>query len=165
MPVRYNGSVARVNFGPVSAARVRRWLRRGAFDLLHIHEPLSPSIALLALWAAEQPVVATFHSASPGPAPLQLAGAMLRAGLEKLDAAVAVSESARQVVQHLGRDAMVIPNGLRVADFAGRRRVAERPVTRPPRVVFLGRAEESRKGPTCCLRPCRWSAPRSATSS
>ena len=146
VPVRYNGSVARVNFGPVSAARVRRWLRRGAFDLLHIHEPLSPSIALLALWAAEQPVVATFHSASPRSRPLQLAGAVLRAGLEKLDAAVAVSESARLVVQHLGRDAMVIPNGLRVDDFAGRLRVAEGPVTRPPRVVFLGRTEESRKG-------------------
>ena len=26
VPVRYNGSVARVTFGPVSAARVRRWL-------------------------------------------------------------------------------------------------------------------------------------------
>jgi phosphatidylinositol alpha-mannosyltransferase len=39
MPVRYNGSVARVNFGPLSAARVGRWLRKGRFDVLHIHEP------------------------------------------------------------------------------------------------------------------------------
>ena len=65
MPVRYNGSVARVNFGPFSAARVRRWLRKGRFDVLHIHEPITPSISLLALWAAEQPVVATFHAAMP----------------------------------------------------------------------------------------------------
>ena len=63
--VRYNGSVARVNFGPLSAARVRRWLRAGRFDLLHIHEPITPSIALLALWAADVPVVATFHTATP----------------------------------------------------------------------------------------------------
>ena len=52
MPVPYNGSVARVNFGPLSAARVRRWLRNGRFDLIHIHEPITPSISLLALWAA-----------------------------------------------------------------------------------------------------------------
>src|SRR5262245_48252897 len=42
VPVPYNGSVARVNFGPLSAARVRRWIREGGFDLLHIHEPATP---------------------------------------------------------------------------------------------------------------------------
>ena len=146
VPLRYNGSVARVNFGPRSAARVRRWLRDGAFDLLHIHEPVSPSIALLALWAAEQPVVATFHSATPRSRTLQVAGGLLQAALEKLDAAVAVSESARQVVQHLGRDALVIPNGLRVADFANRPKVDRTSSARPPRIVFLGRTEEPRKG-------------------
>ena len=73
VPVRYNGSVARVNFGPLSAARVRRWLRKGDFDLLHIHEPITPSISLLALWAAEQTVVATFHAATPRSRSIQLA--------------------------------------------------------------------------------------------
>ncbi|MBA2463508.1 MAG: glycosyltransferase, partial [Nocardioidaceae bacterium] len=54
--VPYNGSVARVSFGPVVAARVRRWLKEGDFDVLHLHEPATPSISLLALWAAECPV-------------------------------------------------------------------------------------------------------------
>src|SRR4051812_41602145 len=98
VPVRYNGSVARVNFGPLSAARVRRWLRKGDFDLLHIHEPITPSISLLALWAAEQPVVATFHAATPRSRSMQLAGGVLRAAIEKIDAGIAVSESARNVV-------------------------------------------------------------------
>jgi phosphatidylinositol alpha-mannosyltransferase len=146
VPVRYNGSVARVNFGPRSAARVRHWVRNGAFDLLHIHEPVSPSVALLALWAAEQPVVATFHSAGLRSRTLQVAGGLLRAALEKLDAAVAVSESARQVVQHLGRDALVIPNGLRIADFADRSKVDRPASAGPPRIVFLGRTGEPRKG-------------------
>ena len=44
----YNGSVARLSFGPVSAARVRRWLRDGEFDVLHVHEPVAPSLSLLA---------------------------------------------------------------------------------------------------------------------
>ncbi|HVH23294.1 MAG TPA: glycosyltransferase family 4 protein [Pseudonocardia sp.] len=146
VPVRYNGSVARVNFGPLSAARVRRWLREHAFDLLHLHEPVTPSISLLALWAADQPVVATFHTATPRSRSMQLAGGVLRAAIEKLDAGIAVSESARLVViQHLGRDALVIPNGLRVADFA---RAADPPDSGhgKPRLVFLGRTDEPRKG-------------------
>src|SRR6266508_2029860 len=49
VPVRYNGSVARLQFGPVSAARVRRWLRDGHFDVLHLHEPVAPSVYLLAV--------------------------------------------------------------------------------------------------------------------
>ena len=62
VPVPYNGSVARLNFGPLSAARVRRWLREGEFDVLHIHEPATPSLSLLACWAAIGPIVATFHT-------------------------------------------------------------------------------------------------------
>ena len=37
--VPYNGSVARVTFGPVSYARARRWLAEHDFDVLHLHEP------------------------------------------------------------------------------------------------------------------------------
>jgi phosphatidyl-myo-inositol alpha-mannosyltransferase len=147
MPVPYNGSVARVNFGPLSAARVRRWLRNGRFDLVHIHEPITPSISLLALWAAELPVVATFHAATPRSRSMRLAGGVLRAAIEKIDVGIAVSESARNVVvQHLGRDAVVIPNGIRFDDFA-RRPIAGSPrPSQQPRLVFIGRLDEPRKG-------------------
>jgi phosphatidylinositol alpha-mannosyltransferase len=61
--VPYNGSVARLNFGPISAARVRRWLKEGDFDVLHVHEPMTPSLSLLAVMASDVPIVATFHTA------------------------------------------------------------------------------------------------------
>ena len=150
MPVPYN--VARVNFGPLSAARVRRWLRNGKFDLIHIHEPITPSISLLALWAAERPVVATFHTATPRSRSMQLASGVLRAAIEKIDAGIAVSESARSVVvQHLGRDAVVIPNGIRFDDFAQRRPNTQHGAGSPqpakqPRLIFIGRLDEPRKG-------------------
>lgn len=147
VPVPYNGSIARVNFGPLSAARVRRWLHNGAFDLIHVHEPITPSISVLALWAADVPVVATFHTATPRSRTMQLAGSALRASIEKIDAGVAVSESARNVVvQHLGRDAVVIPNGLAYADFAGQVNATGWRGGSRPRVTFLGRVDEPRKG-------------------
>ena len=143
VPVRYNGSIARVNFGPLSAARVRRWLASRELDVVHIHEPITPSIALLALWAAERPVVATFHTATPRSRTMQLAGGVLRSAIEKIDAGIAVSESARHVVvEHLGRDAVVIPNGFWFDDFAA----PGRAVRERPRLVFLGRGDEPRKG-------------------
>ncbi len=64
VPVPYNGSMASMQFGPVSAARVRRWLREGHFDVVHVHEPASPSVSLLVCMIAKGPVVATFHAAT-----------------------------------------------------------------------------------------------------
>ena len=45
VPVPYNGSVARLAFGFLSASRVRRWLKDGDFDVLHVHEPAAPSLS------------------------------------------------------------------------------------------------------------------------
>ena len=62
--IPYNGAVARVLFGPIAFSRVRQWISSGDFDILHLHEPAIPSISLLACWAAEGPMVGTFHAAA-----------------------------------------------------------------------------------------------------
>ena len=59
VPVPYNGSMAGVQFGLVSAARARRWLREGRFDVVHVHEPASVSLSLLVCMIADGPIVAT----------------------------------------------------------------------------------------------------------
>ena len=148
VPVRYNGSVARLNFGPVTAARVGRWLERGDFDVLHLHEPVTPSIALLALWAAEGPVVATFHTSNLRSRAMQAAYPLLRPSLEKILARIAVSEDARRTVTtHLGGDAVVIPNGVNVARFAeAPAHPAWTGTAGAPTLAFLGRIDEPRKG-------------------
>ncbi|KQU68760.1 glycosyltransferase family 4 protein [Phycicoccus sp. Root101] len=148
VPVRYNGSVARLNFGPVTAARVGRWLERGEFDVLHIHEPVTPSIALLALWSAEGPVVATFHTSNLRSRAMQAAYPLLRPSLEKINGRIAVSEDARRTVTtHLGGDAVVIPNGVNVSRFADATpNPAWTGTEQAPTLAFLGRIDEPRKG-------------------
>jgi phosphatidylinositol alpha-mannosyltransferase len=148
VPVKYNGSVARLTFGPVSAGRVRRWLAEGEFDLLHIHEPVTPSLSLLALWAASGPVVATFHTANLRSRAMQAAQPLLRPSLEKISARIAVSEDARRtLVEHLGGDAVVIPNGVYVSRFADARCDPRWEGTDSrPTVAFVGRLDEPRKG-------------------
>ncbi|MFN8098464.1 MAG: glycosyltransferase family 4 protein [Dermatophilaceae bacterium] len=148
VPVRYNGSVARLNFGPVTAARVNRWLAEGDFDVVHIHEPVTPSAGILALWAASGPIVATFHTSNLRSRAMQAAYPVLRPSLEKITGRIAVSEDARRTVTtHLGGDAVVIPNGVRVAAFAEAERDPRWTGTpERPTVAFLGRIDEPRKG-------------------
>jgi phosphatidylinositol alpha-mannosyltransferase len=146
VPVPYNGSVARVNFGPLSAARVRRWLREGEFDVLHLHEPMTPSLSVLACWAASGPIVATFHTANLRSRAMLAAYPILEPALEKIGARVAVSEDARRtLVEHIGGDAVLIPNGVHVDRFAA---ATARPEWRGEAgtVGFIGRLDEPRKG-------------------
>ncbi|SHG64551.1 phosphatidylinositol alpha-mannosyltransferase [Jatrophihabitans endophyticus] len=146
VPIPYNGSVARLQFGLVSAARVRRWLRDGAFDVVHVHEPAPPSLSLLTCMIHDGPLVATFHAATVRSRFLAMFDTVLQPFLEKISGKIAVSAAARQViVEHLGGDAVVIPNGVAVDHYAG----AE-PLPGYPRaggtVGFIGRYDEARKG-------------------
>ena len=146
VPVPYNGSVARLSFGFISATRVRRWIREGDFDVLHVHEPASPSLGLLACWAAIGPIVATFHASIERSRAMTAAYGILQTALEKVSARIAVSERAREtLVEHLGGDAVLIPNGVRVAAFRGDRRLAGWPGDGGT-IGFLGRIDEPRKG-------------------
>ncbi len=148
VPVRYNGSVARLTFGPVTGARVAKWLENGRFDVLHLHEPVTPSASVLALWASEGPTVATFHTSNLRSRAMQAAYPLVRASLEKIGGRIAVSEDARRTVTtHMGGDAVVIPNGVYVDRFASAA-TDPRWVGSPdrPTVAFLGRMEEPRKG-------------------
>ncbi|GAA2394751.1 glycosyltransferase family 4 protein [Streptomyces glaucosporus] len=154
VPVPYNGSVARLNFGFLSAARVRRWVHEGAFDVLHIHEPATPSLSLLACWAAQGPIVATFHTSNPRSRAMIAAYPILQPALEKISARIAVSEYARRtLVEHLGGDAVVIPNGVDVSFFAGAEPRAEwQGSGEADTIGFIGRIDEPRKGLPVLMR-------------
>jgi phosphatidylinositol alpha-mannosyltransferase len=89
--IPYNGAVARVLFGPIAFARVRQWIAQGNFDILHLHEPAIPSISLLACWAAEGPMVGTFHAAAKRQKAIFAIGPILEPVIEKLSARIAVS--------------------------------------------------------------------------
>jgi len=142
--IPYNGAVARVLFGPIAFARVRQWIAQGDFDILHLHEPAIPSISLLTCWAAEGPMVGTFHAAAKRQKAIFAIGPILEPVIEKLSARIAVSEAARETLtEHLETDAVVIPNGI----YADRYRdgVAQEK-WQGNTLGFIGRFEEPRKG-------------------
>ena len=146
VPIPYNGSVARLRFGPATHRKVKRWLMDGQFDVLHLHEPNAPSLSMLALQAAEGPIVATFHTSTTKSLTLSVFQGILRPYHEKIVGRIAVSDLARRwQMEALGSDAVEIPNGVDVASFANAARLDGYP--RPGlSVLFLGRYDEPRKG-------------------
>ena len=157
VPVPYNGSMASFQFGLVSAARARRWLREGRFDVVHVHEPASVSLSFLVCMIARGPIVATFHAASTRSKMLAALGPWGRPWLEKISGRIAVSDFARRLqVEHLGGDAVVIPNGVHVPAFAaGPSLPGYARGEGGPTVGFLGRYDEPRKGLPVLLEAMR----------
>ena len=160
----YNGSVARLSFGFLSVSRVRRWIKEGGFDVLHVHEPAAiPSLSLLACWVADGPIVATFHTAIPRSR--AAAGRPTRCcapALEKINGRIAVSEAARTtLVEHIGGDAVLIPNGVTTRRYA---KADPLPGWPGPggAIGFLGRMDEPRKGLHVLLKAFEMLGPRAA---
>jgi phosphatidylinositol alpha-mannosyltransferase len=144
LAIPYNGAVARILFGPIAFARVRQWIAQGDFDLLHLHEPAIPSISLLACFAAEGPMVGTFHASAKRQKAIFAIGPILEPVIEKLTARIAVSEAARSTLtEHLETDAIVVPNGI-YAKRLSSGSVDER--WSGASIGFIGRFEEPRKG-------------------
>ncbi|TRW84790.1 glycosyltransferase family 4 protein [Mycolicibacterium sp. 018/SC-01/001] len=146
VPIPYNGSVARLRFGPATHRKVKKWLQQGDFDVLHLHEPNAPSLSMLALNIAEGPIVATFHTSTTKSLTLTVFEPILRPMHEKIVGRIAVSDLARRwQMEALGSDAVEIPNGVDVASFATAPMLEGYP--RPGRsILFLGRFDEPRKG-------------------
>ncbi|BBZ44778.1 glycosyltransferase family 4 protein [Mycobacterium parmense] len=151
VPIPYNGSVARLRFGPATHRKVKKWLADGGFDVLHLHEPNAPSLSMLALNIAEGPIVATFHTSTTKSLTLSVFQGILRPMHEKIVGRIAVSDLARRwQMEALGTDAVEIPNGVDVESFASAQRLPGYP--RPGRtVLFLGRYDEPRKGMSVLL--------------
>ena len=149
----YNGSVARIALGPRPAARVRRWIRDGEFDVLHLHEPMSPSVTLLACYAALGPIVGTFHMSAERSRAYSAAAPYLDGPMDKIRARIAVSDRAREtLVENVGGDAVLIPNGVTVSNYANAAPLPGHGRGIGNRLGFLGRIDEPRKGLSVLLQ-------------
>lgn len=143
-PVKFNGSTARIAFGTRARRDLERIFEEHRFDVLHLHEPLIPSISLLATrW--DVPKVATFHAASARSLGYALARPWLARRLSTISVRIAVSEAAERLVsRYFPGEHVRIPNGLDVSTFRDAK-PDESLLTLKPFVLFVGRPEP-RKG-------------------
>jgi phosphatidyl-myo-inositol alpha-mannosyltransferase len=139
-----NASLPNIIIGPRSVLRVKRVLERERFDLIHVHEPMTPVLSIGALALTRSPVVATFH-ASGELSWTKLGMPLWGFLLDRIDVRIAVSERARATAeQYAPAPYEVIPNGVLIPPEAD-------PSHRENRILFVGR-QEARKGLPVMLR-------------
>jgi phosphatidylinositol alpha-mannosyltransferase len=139
-----NGSLPNIILSPRAFFRIRRVLERERFDVVHLHEPMTPIPCVATLAVARTPLVGTFH-ASGELAWLRPARPMWGFLLDRLDHRIAVSEQARDsAARWFPGEYEIVPNGVVIPDGAD-------PGERADRVVFVGR-QEQRKGLHVLLR-------------
>ncbi len=138
-----NGAVSNLSIFPEGLVRMRRELRSGAYDVIHVHEPPAPLISWDANTFRGAPVVGTFHAYATKPVPNHVASLLgARRVFNQLSARIAVSEAAAWTGRRwFGGDYTIVPNGV---DVAAAHQGPKTP-SAELRLLFVGRAEE-RKG-------------------
>lgn len=152
-----NGAVSNMAITPSSVYALRRALRDGGYDVLHIHEPVVPLLGWDALLSAgELPMVGTFHTYSEnaltnGVAAVGLGG---RRRINRLQVRIAVSEAAAWTARRFyGGRYRIVPNGVRIPRASELAAGAEPSAAGDPelKILFIGAAVE-RKGLPVLLR-------------
>jgi phosphatidyl-myo-inositol alpha-mannosyltransferase len=147
-PVRipYQGTVAPIGLSPLSVGRVGDALREFRADVVHAHEPLTPSTSMFATLRARAPVVGTFHAYAERSGLLTVAAPILRPVWRRLRVRIAVSEAAARFVETRFEGAVrIVPNGCDVELFAK----AEPAQGLPPgrRLLWVGRLDRQKGFP------------------
>ena len=147
-----NGAVSNLAHTPTAIARLRRELRSGQFDVVHVHEPVTPVVGWDVLTSADAPLVGTFHCYSESRPPHAIASLMgARRKLNHLAVRIAVSEAAAWTGRRFyGGDYRIIPNGVALPEDGvpgPRLRAPDEPLE----IAFVGQAVE-RKGLPILLR-------------
>ncbi|MGH2982541.1 MAG: glycosyltransferase [Solirubrobacterales bacterium] len=138
-----NGAISNISPFPDAVTTMRRELRDGGYDVVHVHEPLAPMLGWDAMFSTSAPVVGTFHAYSTKGLPNHLATLLgARRGFNKLAARIAVSEAAAWTGRRwFGGEYAIVPNGVDVDSAPAGPKTPSNEL----RVLFVGRPEE-RKG-------------------
>ena len=139
-PVYANGSQARLTIGVGLRRRMRKVLRRGRYDIVHVHSPLTPMLPLLAIEEADVPVVGTFHTYFDRSRGYSVLNDFFQRRLDMLAAAICVSHSTTVALErYFSAPWRIIPNGIDTDVFHPS--VGAPPAIRKdvPSILFLGR--------------------------
>jgi phosphatidyl-myo-inositol alpha-mannosyltransferase len=139
-PVYANGSQARITLGWHLRRDLRRVLRQGKYDIVHVHSPLTPVLPVLAIEEADCPVVGTFHTYFDRSFGYTVGRRFSQKRLDMLSAAIAVSNSTTVALnRYFDADWQIIPNGIDTDVFHPSAPPPPGISNDTPNILFLGR--------------------------
>jgi phosphatidylinositol alpha-mannosyltransferase len=153
LPVPSNGSTARITLSPFFSNKVKTFLRRERFDIIHLHEPLAPTLPLMVLLHSHAINVGTFHAAGTTNLGYMTFKPILARFHAKLDVRITPSPAAMNgAAQYFPGPYEIIPNGINLERFGTHVSPLARYQDDCPTILFVGRFNESRKGLTYLIQ-------------
>lgn len=147
IPIPSNGSTARVTLSPFILNKVRAFLEKERFDIVHLHEPLAPMLPLACLFYSDAVNVGTFHAARSFNFWYHYTKVILDLFVERLDLRIAVSPTAREFIDmHFPSDYEIVPNGIDLERFNPQLDPIAQFQDSRKNILFVGRYDEPRKG-------------------
>lgn len=148
-----NGSKVRLTFDVSLYNVVKELLQRERFDVVHLHEPLTPVLPYMVLLNSKAPNIATFHAFRTSNWLYATFNAYMAFVLGRVDSRIAVSQPALDMVSRFFEgDYQVIPNGIDLEQFSSDVQPFPWALDDTPRILFVGRFDEQRKGFKYLLR-------------
>lgn len=120
-PTPSSGSVARITLTPWISSKVKPVLAREKFDVIHLHEPLVPTLCTTILRLSGAATVGTFHAMDSRGYSIwwPFTFLFLKKWFRKLDGRIAVSKPAKDFINgHFPADYTIIPNGVDLEHFS-----------------------------------------------
>ncbi len=156
LPIPTAGTTARLVLSMRLASKVKALLARESFDVIHLHEPLCPTLPTTILRQSTSANVGTFHAWHGN---RQIWGTSMADRLytvfntyvrnhwiSRLHEMIAVSDAAREFVgRHFPGNYRIIPNGIDLGYFTPNVKPIEEFVDDKLNILFVGRIEK-RKG-------------------
>jgi len=158
-PIPTSGSIARITISLTLADKVKEVLEREKFDIIHLHEPLAPTLCTTVLRLSNSINIGTFHATESRPSyrwsrPLLLRR-FLKKWFERLDGRIAVSPPARDFInKHFPSTYDIIPNGIDLDYFSPANSPLPEFQDEKTNILFVGRLE-NRKGLEYLLKAYR----------
>lgn len=146
IPVPSGDSIARITLSLTLSRTVKKVLNRYNFDIIHLHEPLTPMLPLFVLENSNSINIGTFHAYHGKPRGYKLFRTILNKWFNKLHGHIAVSKPAQDFVgKCFQADYRIIPNGVDTTLFHPGAKPIEALKDGKINILYVGRLEK-RKG-------------------
>ena len=155
-PVKFNflGSNSRLSLNFIKIIKISNLINKNNFDIIHLHEPLSPTFLLLIALVKKTKIIGTFHAYSHRKNIwYHYFNFLLRRFIKKINQKICVSETSKKYIsKYFDENFYIIPNGIEIMKYKNLVKKTNLLSSEIKKILFVGRFEEKRKGFNILLR-------------